>query len=417
MQLKFYGGAQEVGRSAILLKDDRSILLDYGVKIDHKTEYPKSVVPDLMILSHAHLDHSGHAPALYEDATIPTFGTEPTLAFSNLLLKDTLNIAKKQHTPAGFHRKQLERFMKGYTKLDYKKPAHFGKYDIELFDAGHISGSAITLIERPMAKKHKRIVYTGDFKLDKQLLHNGADIVKSDVLIIESTYAYREHPDRSDTIDSMVEEIQSVIDNGGTALLPCFAVGRSQELITMLHRAGLSQYVYLDGMAKDATSIALHYPNYIANAELLSDAAGSIKFVQDQYDREDALNGPSIVVTTSGMLNGGPVMEYITKLNKNSHIFLTGYQQEDTNGRLLLETGNIGINGARRKIQTPVSFHDFSAHAGMSDLFKYVKESAPEVVVCVHGSEDNAKRFAESLKLEGYEAHAPKIGDTINLED
>ncbi len=416
MQLKFYGGAQEVGRSAILLKDERSFMFDYGIKIDGKIDYPTSVPRvDAFVLSHAHLDHSGFSPGLYEDMRIPAFGTPPTLRLSNLLLDDSLSIAKKQHLKPRFHRRQLSEFVNRYVGLDYRHRTHFGNYDIEFFDAGHISGSAITLIERTQAKDFKRIVYTGDFKLSEQILHKGAEIVKSDLLIMESTYAKKDHPDRKKSDKDFIDLVKSTIEQNGTALIPAFAVGRSQEILTLLHQHGLTQYTYLDGMAKDATSIVLNHPNFINNAHELEKASREVQWIGDRSERKEPLNGHSIVLTTSGMLNGGPVMDYITKLNKSSHIFLTGFQQEGTNGRMLLEAGMIMNEGVKRKIATPVTFHDFSAHAGRSDLFEYVKRSSPTAVVCVHGSEENAKGLAHELKEQGYDAYAPKIGDSIKL--
>ncbi len=418
MQLKFFGGAQEVGRSAIFMKDDRSLLFDYGIKIDKEIEYPTSIPnADAMILSHAHLDHSGFTPAVYNELYIPTFGTQPTLRLSNLLLDDSVNIAKKQHIKPKFHRKQVNEFVNRYISLDYHSAAHFGNFDIEFFDAGHIAGSSITLVERALGKDFKRVVYTGDFKLESQLLHKGAEIVKSDLLIIESTYATKEHPDRAAMEKKFIDGVKKVLDNKGTALVPAFAVGRSQELLLMLHKHGLSQYTYIDGMAKDATSIVLNHSGFIRNADLLTKASREAVWIGDRSERGEPLNGGAIVLTTSGMLNGGPVMDYLPKLNKNSHIFLTGYQQEGTNGRSLLDSGTVILEGHKRSIETPVSFYDFSAHAGRKDLFEYIKESGPKAVVCVHGDRENAKKMAEELNLQGYDAYAPKIGDSIKLPD
>jgi putative mRNA 3-end processing factor len=419
MILKFLGGAQEVGRSAILLKDDnRSLLFDYGVKIDHKMEYPIAT-PDVdgLIVSHAHLDHSGSSPWLYEGAPIPTFGTIPTMELSTLLLEDSLNIAKKQHHPRRFHKRQIREFGQRFVSLEYGKTARLGNFDIELYDAGHICGSAITKVERAKAKDYKRIVYTGDFKLEKQSLHDGATVVESDVLIMESTYAKKDHVDRQQVIDGLVSSIREVLANGGTALLPAFAVGRSQELLAILQANGLAEMTHVDGMSRAATAIAMHHPGFLHNFRLLSDAVDQVGWVEDIEDRRAALKEPSIILTTSGMLNGGPVLSYITKLNKHSRIFLTGYQVEKTNGRMLLEQGKIILDEVPRKIATPVSFHDLSAHAGRNELLEYVKRSSPQVVVCVHGSEENAKSLMEDINETGIEAHAPQLGDTIRLDE
>ncbi|MGC8669880.1 MAG: MBL fold metallo-hydrolase [Candidatus Micrarchaeia archaeon] len=414
MEFKFYGGASEVGRSAILLKSSKNIMLDFGIKIDHKTEYPISVPHvDAVVLSHAHLDHSGDVPAIYNDMLVPTFGTAPTFKLSELLLKDSIKLNRMQHAKQTFHKAQMRSMANHYISLDYNKSASIDGVSIKFFDAGHICGSAITSIE----EKGRKIVYTGDFKLSEQSLHSGAEIVKSDVLIIESTYAKREHPPRKELVNKFIENIKAVIENGGTALVPVFAVGRSQEIITLLYEHNLADITYMDGMAREATSIVLKNESYIKNGERLRRAVETANVISEHNDRLIALENPSIILTTAGMLNGGPVLSYITELNKNSEILLTGYQVEGTNGRMLLEKHEVVINGKRRQIGNEVRYYDFSAHAGRSDLYRFVKESSPEVVICVHGDRENASDFAESLKLEGYEAYAPAVGDSIKLKE
>ena len=403
-----------MGRSAIVLDAGRQqMLLDYGIKLNHKTEYPVEVPrAGAIVLSHAHLDHSGAVPVIYNNTFPPTVGTAPTLELSRLLLEDSVGIAKKQHLQEHFHKRQIRSFQNRFVSLDYHESTSVNGFDVELFDAGHISGSASALIE----KNGRRIVYTGDFKLAKQRLHNGAEVVKSDVLITESTYATRIHPEMRELTDRFIGEIRSVLDNGGTALLPVFAVGRSQEMLTILYEHGLAGRTFLDGMARSATSIVMRYPKFLERPELLSRAFEGTMHPAEHGGRSAALSEPAVIVTTAGMLNGGPVLDYITKLNKESHIFLTGYQVEGTNGRMLLDKGTVMAHGMLRKITTPVSYWDFSAHADKNDLHEYIRMSEPQTVVCVHGDEESATQLAESLKLDGYEAYAPKIGDTIDLK-
>lgn len=417
MNLKFLGAAQEVGRSAILLEDSKRLLLDYGVKINaNKPEYPADVhSADAVILSHAHLDHSGYVPALYNHMAIPTFGTYPTLKLSELLLEDSLNVAKKNKNWPGFKTRDIRTFMSRYVNLNYRAPITIDDFNVTFYDAGHISGSAITLIEREKAKDNRRVVYTGDFKVEKQELHDGAEIIKSDVLITEATYATREHPDREKTIREFIEKIKETLDNGGNALIPVFAVGRSQEILSILHRHNLCGMTYLDGMARAATSIVANYPRFINNSDTLESAIGETTRINDRSDRHLALGEPSIIVTTSGMLNGGPVLDYITRLNRQSSILITGYQVEGSNGRTLIDNGTMIIDEVKRRISTPVTTYDLSAHAGMSDIYRYVRESDPNLVLCVHADNQNATTLAENLSLEGFNAVAPKLGDVIKV--
>ncbi len=417
MIFKFYGGAREVGRSSIFMRDERSIMMDFGVKLDGKNEYPIEVPKiDAFILSHAHLDHSGYAPALYETSHAPTFGTRPTLELSTLLLEDSLSIARKEHFKPPFHRRQLNLFRNDFVPVNYNKAVTFGNYNITMSDAGHISGSAVTLIERQRAKENRRVVYTGDFKLEPQTLHRGAEVVKSDVLITEATYAGREHPDRNKEIARLIDEVEEVLGRGGNALIPVFAVGRAQEMLAILYQNGLAGSTYVDGMAREATKIVARNPKFIDNASTLTKAIEEAEFVQAR-ERPSVMKGPSIILTTAGMLQGGPVLNYIHKLNANSKIFITGYQAEDTNGRSLVENGHISTEDGKVRIGTPVSVYDFSAHAGNSDLLKYVRESAPNTVICVHSDEECATAFVEEVKGEGFDAFAPEIGETIKLND
>lgn len=417
MILKFLGGAQEVGRSGVLLSDSKNFLFDYGVKLDHKTEYPMDAGRiDAFLLSHAHLDHSGMAPALYNEAVLPSFGTAPTAELAELLLNDSLKIARKEHKQEKFHRRQMKSFIKHYVSVEYSGRVSLGGHSVEFHDAGHISGSAVILLEREKAKDNKRVLYTGDFKLQGQLLHDGADIVKSDVLITESTYAYKDHPDRKAIIRDFIDKIRAVLQNDGNALLPVFAVGRGQEILAMLYEGGLADSVYVDGMVKAATQIVRKYPQFISKPDLLEKSLKKASLVVDRSDREIALSEPSIIVTTAGMLNGGPVLDYITRLNDSSKIFLTGYQIEGTNGSTLLKSGKINLDGKTRRITNPVELFDFSAHAGMDDLYRYVRESSPNVVICMHGSEENTKLLAEKLDGEGFKTYAPGFGERIELE-
>ena len=159
MLLTFLGGAREVGRSAVLMQDGKSLMLDHGVKVGDKPEYPiSSPHVDAVILSHAHLDHSGAVPAIYNNELVPTFGTSPTLKLSELLLNDSLEIARKEHMQPRFHKRQISSFMNRYINLDYHSRNELGNFGIEMYDAGHVSGSAITLIERTKAKENSSLV-------------------------------------------------------------------------------------------------------------------------------------------------------------------------------------------------------------------------------------------------------------------
>ena len=414
LEIKFLGGASEVGRSGMLVKDKKNLLLDYGIKVDGHTEYPMDPERiDACFVSHAHLDHSGYSPSIYKDGFPDIFATAPTMKLAELLIEDSIKIHKRKHEHDRIHKSQLNIMMNKYIPCDYRKEYQYDDYKIAMYDAGHICGSAITLIEK--YQTGKRLVYTGDFKIEPQLLEGGAEIIKSDILMLESTYAGKDHPNREEMAEGMIEDIRETVDNGGTALLPVFAVGRSQEMLALMKKYGLIDCTYIDGMAKAATEIVEMYPEYVNGADLLKSAIHEAMWVESPRNRAHALEGGSVILTTSGMLNGGPALEYITKLNRHSKIYLTGYQVEDTNGYKLMHGLPLDIDGRKFNVKTPFSVHDFSAHAGRTDLHKYVKESNPETVICVHGSAENTSLLAEELRLEGFNAIAPKVGDIVEL--
>jgi putative mRNA 3-end processing factor len=415
LNIKILGGGQEVGRSGILIEGNKNILLDYGIKVEEKVEYPMSSGRvDAFVLSHAHLDHSGFSPTLYHSGMPPSFGTAPTKALAELLIEDAIRVQKMKHNPSKYKKTELRSFLNSFITYNYRSQIDFHDYTISLHNAGHISGSSITKIENN--RNGRKLVYTGDFKLAPQLLQNGAEVVESDVLVIESTYAIKEHPDRNNLIKLFVENIKEVVENNGIALIPVFAVGRSQEVLAILEKHKLTNYTYLDGMAKAATRIALEHQGYMHNPELLSGAVSKVTTLKKDAEREEAISGGSIIVTTSGMLTGGPVLNYLTKLNDKSMIFLTGYQAEGTNGRKLLDNNPLDIDNRKVFIKTPFSFYDLSAHAGQADIYDYVKRSDPETVVCVHGDKTSTLALKDWLEMEGFEAYAPKNGDSIKIE-
>ena len=414
LRIHFLGGAGEVGRAAFLVEDRKRILLDCGVKIEEHTEYPMSIGRvDACILSHAHLDHSGFLPSIYGMNSPVTFTTQPSMELAELLIEDSMKIAKRRHEKPAFTRSQLKELLSKYVPCEYGSVNEFEGYYVHMNNAGHIPGSAVGSIER--ISDGMKLAYTGDFKMDAQLLQDGAEPVKCDILVMESTYGAKEHPDRKALVDRFIEDIRSVIDNGGTALVPVFAVGRSQEILAVLEEHGLSERTYFDGMAKAATEIALIHKRFVRNGKLLADGIRKSMWVDLPSNRRNAVRGGNIILTTSGMLTGGPVLNYITKLNNRSKIFLTGYQVEGTNGRRLMDGRPIIIDGNKFAVKNEVGFYDFSAHAGMSELHRYAKACSPNEIVLVHGSLENSSALSESLALEGFRVHAPKVGDVIEF--
>jgi len=275
--------------------------------------------------------------------------------------------------------------------------------------AGHIPGSASVHLSRDV-----NILYTGDIKLEETRLLEPAytDFPETDILIVESTYFGIEHPDRKELEKAFIESVVETLDNRGHVIVSAFAIGRTQEILMILERYGITPYV--DGMGKEVFHILERYPDYIKSARALRRAMKNAIPV-DKGRREDLLREPCVIVTTAGMLNGGPALFYISRLynDEKSKLILTGYQIEGTNGYMALNSGMINLGSRVVKLKMRVEQYDFSAHADdrqLKELVKKVVDKGAELVFTVHGEETEA--FARWIREElGVEAYAPRNGD------
>jgi putative mRNA 3-end processing factor len=172
--------------------------------------------------------------------------------------------------------------------------------------------------------------------------------------------------------------------------------------------------VFVDGMGKELSRIYLKYPGYLKNAKSFRKALESVTLISSIQDRRRATSIPGVIISSAGMMSGGPVLEYLFNVNKESKIIFTGYSVEGTNGWRLLNEGHIVKDGQELTVDLPVEYLDFSAHAGRKDLLKFIKDANPEKVVLIHG--DHPEIFAEELSREfGYDAIAPLLGERIEL--
>ncbi len=420
VKITFKGASQEVGRSAFLIDDGDKILLDYGVKLTpHGVEYPLPVKTNLnaAIISHAHLDHSGNLPHLFQETHCLAYMTPPTLSIAKVLWFDTLKIAGMEGMDATFDVEGIARTEKFTFPLNYGKRMDITDHSAVTFhDAGHIVGSALTELNT----RHKNILYTGDFRYVETRLHAPAQFEKikeCDIMITESTYGDRDHPDRKETEKQFVASVQEAIDRGGHVLLPSFAVGRSQEIIDVLNEYKVEAPIYFDGMGQKVARIYLSNPAFLRKPQFLKKSLDRLNWVRNVKMRKQALKQPSIIVCTSGMLQGGSVYAYLPEIynKKESKIIITGYQVKETAGRILLETGKINLEGLDVKVKADVERYDFSAHAGRKELFAAMKKLNPEHVICVHGDADVMKKFAAGIKEEGFNAIVPEMGKVVEL--
>jgi len=413
LELSFKGGCREVGRSGLLVNEE--ILLDYGIKAGEIPEYPgNGMEPKAVIVSHGHLDHCGAVPNLmYMNPEV--FMTPPTAEFTNLLGRDTLKLAETTLSGvAPFDPNDLQRLNQLTRRKDYGEAFKTHGYSVCFYNAGHIPGASGIHLE---SESGESLFYTGDFSMKETRLVPGAEkFPEADTLVLESTYFGEEHIPRKETEERFIGSVIETLERGGTALIPAFAIGRTQEILMLLDAHGITAYV--DGMGRDVYKLLRKYPEYLRNPELLDRAFDRAISVKDKQ-RESVLKEPAVIVTTAGMLNGGPVLYYLSRLysDPNSKVLLTGYQVEGTNGRLALKHRVIETRGDVLALKPGIEQYDFSAHSGDSELKKLVKDfckKGTERVFVMHG--DKTEAFAQWISEEiGVEAYAPANGESFSF--
>jgi putative mRNA 3-end processing factor len=414
MEISFLGGAGEVGRSALFVDTGKEgFILDYGIEVQEgKTPLKPPRSPDGVFITHAHLDHSGFAPGLYNMGYQgKVFATPATLDITRLLLEDSLKVQKKRGVESGFSEADIKKMDRLERMMNFREPQEIGSSTVEFFSAGHIPGAAMVSVE----SRGKRMLYTGDVKFMPTEFMFGADaeVGNVDMLVSESTYSYKNHPDRKKLKKELLEIVENTCHRGGVAILPAFAVGRTQELLFMLRDIGFP--IYVDGMGMRAGERMLSQPESFINPDVLEEAMFNVNRVRRQPDRMEAIGEPSVILTTAGMLQGGPVGFYIEKLarRKDCTMVMTGYQVEKTAGRNLLETGIYDNGEVNVRPVFPIHFLDFSAHTDREHLLWFYKKVNPGKIALVHG--DRTEEFAEELRGMGFDAHAPKNGGKLTV--
>ncbi|MFA5772162.1 MAG: MBL fold metallo-hydrolase [Thermoplasmata archaeon] len=409
MKIRFLGGANEVGGLGMVLETNGTkMLFDYGITPSDPPKYPLAAPPvDIAMLTHGHADHSGMMPWLcrrYHNLRV--LSTSMTRDISLLLANDSIKICNSEGYVSPYDIEDVKQAGGHYDAIKYHDSEDLGDTEVSFHSAGHIPGS--TMFE---VNGERTLLFTGDINTVHTRLIDGAKPVKCDVLAIESTYAGREHENRSKTELAFLEKIDEVVNRGGLAIVPAFAVGRTQELLLLLSETGYD--VWLDGMGRVVTYMMIDEPSYICSPKKLRKALASVNFARNESSRKQALKG-EVIITTSGMLDGGPVLRYLQYISNDpkSAVLLTGYQVEGTNGRLLRDSGVIDIQGFKQKVNCEVKFFDFSSHAGHSELIKFIGACSPEEVILYHG--DNREVIAEKLRGE-YKVHVPFVDETLEI--
>jgi len=406
---RLLGGGHEVGRLGIHIKcPGANMLFDYGMTASDPPEYPMQCPPiDACFLTHAHLDHGGMVPWLTARYDIPIHATSATREVAVLLMNDSIKIANAEGYPQPYDSKDVKVADRKFQEFMFGDTIRTGKVEVATHSAGHIPGATMFEIQG-----RKTTLVTGDIHTVDTRLVLGAKPVKCDNLIMENTYSGRNHPSRLKTEYNFLKKIEEVTRAGGFVVVPSFAVGRTQEILLLLKDSKVEYW--LDGMGKTVNHIYLRNPEYVRSPKRLRQALARTKEVRTAQGRSRAIRS-DVVVTTSGMLDGGPVLNYIDAIRNDpkSAILLTGYQVEGSNGHKLLETGYLEFQGVNEKVECEVLKYDFSAHAGHNELLAFARGCDPEKIVLVHG--DEPELLAADLRREGFEVIAPKSGEKWTL--
>ena len=419
MKITILGSGKEVGRSGFMVtSDNTNILLDYGVLLKREPFFPIHVRPkdiSTVVLTHAHLDHSGFLPSLFlSSSKFPVLSTNPTIELSQLLIEDMIKISGF-YLP--FENIDLDRMLKSHKNLQYREPYSINETNITLYESGHVLGGSTIVVEN----KGKRIFYTGDINTrgSKILRPADLDIDEIHLMIIESTYSQTNQIPRLQSEKELLEFAYKIIDNGGTLFVPAFSVERAQEIACVFKAYKFPHKIVMDGMALKVNEIMLKYPEYIRDPIVFKKYIEEVEWIRDWKSRRRLIKEPCVIISPAGMLVGGSAIFYMQNImmsDKNG-IALVSYQGENTPGRMLLEKGTFKINGKIKKCLAEVKQFEFSGHNSRDELFEILDsiKGNPKVLT-VHGDGNACIKFAEEIREKyGFDAIAPNSGDIFKV--
>ncbi|MDA0756716.1 MAG: beta-CASP ribonuclease aCPSF1 [Crenarchaeota archaeon] len=451
------GGFGQVGRSCMLLvTPDSKVLIDCGINPGART--PSEAFPrldwanisldelDAIVIGHAHLDHTGFLPVLTKYGYKgPIYCTEPTLPMMNLIQLDAIKVAGAQGRTPIYAERDIHQIMRQTIGLSYGSVTDISP-DIKLVlaNAGHILGSASCHFH--IGNGDHNFVYSGDIKYGKSMLLESADtkFPRVETLLIESTYGAKEdiQPTREEVEGTFIKSVNEILKGGGKVLIPIPAVGRAQELMMVIDKYMKSgqlteSSVFMEGMIQEATAIHEAYPEYLEKSlkqKILetddnpfdSEYFTNIEHVngRDEPLREDS---PCIVIATSGMLEGGPVLEYFRNFapNPKNKILFVSYQVNGTLGRRVMDGARqVTIMGRDGKVEV-VSINcgterleGFSGHSDYNQLMSYVQRLRPKLrrVLVNHGERSKSQNLSSAInRMYRVATHYPQVQEAIKL--
>ncbi len=443
------GGCREVGRSSFVLSTPESrILIECGVNVSSEESatpylYTPEVSPldqiDAVVLTHAHLDHAGLVPLLFKYGfTGPIYCTPPTRDLMSLLQLDYLEVAAREGKKIPYDSAKIREGIKHSVVLNYGVVTDIAP-DIRLtfHNAGHILGSSIAHFH--IGEGLYNVAFTGDFKYEQSRLFDPAvnTFPRLEALIMEATYGgpQDQTPSRREAENKLINVIKHTTSKNGKVLIPAFSVGRSQEVMLVLEEAIRKKVideipVYLDGMIWEATAIHTTYPEYLNNdLRNMIFHEGMNPFLSESFTqvesgmRQEIIDGEScVILATSGMLNSGPVMEYLRAIGQqeNNTLVFVGYQAEGTLGRRIQKGWKeipVSDNGKTSMMQVnmeAITVDGFSGHSDRQQLIEYVKRMSPrpEKIITSHGDENKCMDLASTI----YKKYKIETRSPMNLE-
>ncbi|MBD3248863.1 beta-CASP ribonuclease aCPSF1 [Candidatus Woesearchaeota archaeon] len=454
IRMSFLGGAREVGRSCLFLQTPESrVMLDCGVNVaSWDNAYPYLEVPefnikqlDAVIITHSHLDHIGFVPYLFKFGYKgPVYMTAPTRDVGSLLLLDYIKIMRAEGKEPIFETEDVKEMVKHTITLDYEEVTDITPdVRITMYNSGHILGSSE--VHMHVGNGLHNIVYTGDMKYGRTALLEAANtrFPRVETLIMEATYGGKDNvlPPQREADDKLKNVIKETVERGGKILMPTLGSGRAQEVLVMIESMVRNKElkeipVYIDGMVWDITAIHTAYPEFlnstvrkqIFHKDQNPFLSPIFKRVGSKKERKQLIEekGPCIILATSGMLVGGPSVEYLKNLadNPKNTLIFTCYQGEGSLGQriqrgqkeLIFQEG-----GKQEMTELKMEVHklEITAHSDRRQLTNFVYRCSPKPkkVIVNHGENSRCLDLASSLhKMNRIETNAPRDLDSIRLK-
>ncbi|AJF60434.1 MAG: beta-CASP ribonuclease aCPSF1 [Candidatus Diapherotrites archaeon] len=433
-RLTALGSFREVGRSCILVETrDTKVMLDCGINVATYEDpfpyldairFPINEL-DALVISHAHLDHSGFAPYLFKlGYKGPVYVTEPTRDLMCLLQFDYVDVLTKEGREPPYTERDVKEQLKHCITRNYREVTDIAP-DMRLtfHNAAHILGSASVHLH--IGEGGHNLVYSADIKYGFTRLFDPVDInyPRLETLILESTYGAQDdiQPQRQEAEEQLVKVINETVKQGGNVLIPVFAVGRAQEIMLVIENAyrkgtlDQNTKAYIDGMTKEASAIHTAYPEYLRKSVqrrvLQNDSPFTSELFQeaDYSKREEIIqNGGSVIVASSGMLTGGPSVYYLYQLAENprNSLIFVGYQGEGSIGRkiqggvrsLPITAGNGKTKDLKLNLKVE-TVEGFSGHSDRPQLVSYVRDLKPKPkrILVNHGDKIKCIEFSKFL--------------------